>query len=390
MLGLFALGAATATADAADLEQVRVFVGKEHAQVLLITGDSIGQPEARSVAAVGKAPARATLLFSGLLLSDELRGAYSEQEGRYLIPVGRGGVDAVAMAVVGSQLQVSIETTRAREVSLTTLSERALLVDLVVPGVEKDASLPKPEMLARWIAGASLQRTSKTISEPRRLIVVDPGHGGKDSGALGVSGTHEADIALVLAKRVKKELERRLDADVVLTRDDDRFVSLTDRAAIANALDADLFVSIHANAAPAPTVWGIETYYLDGASDKGAARVAARENAVAAVNGPVDGIVTDLLVSGTNRLSRELATEIQEEVVAGLTEVYGPDQIRDLGVKAAVFAVLVSTRMPSVLFEAAFLTHPDDEMRVRHPVYQQTVAVAMADAVGQWFDSRGR
>ena len=219
---------------------------------------------------------------------------------------------------------------------------------------------------------------------------MDPGHGGKDSGALGLSGTHEADVALVLAKRVKKELERRLDADVVLTREDDRFVSLTDRAAIANALDADLFVSIHANAAPAPTVWGIETYYLDGASDIGAARVAARENAVAAVNGPVDGIVTDLLVSGTNRLSRELATGIQTEVVSGLTDVYGPNQIRDLGVKAAVFAVLVSTRMPSVLFESGFLTHPDDEMRLRHPVYQRTVAVAMADAVALWFDSRGR
>ncbi len=147
--------AALANAEASGLDQVRVFVGEQHAQVLLITDETIGQPEVRSVAAVGKAPARVSLLFSNLLLSVELQEAYSESAGRYLIPVGRGDVHTVTLAVVGSQLQVGIEMKRAREVNLTTLSERALLVDIVVPGAEKDPSLPRPEMLARWIEGAS-------------------------------------------------------------------------------------------------------------------------------------------------------------------------------------------------------------------------------------------
>jgi len=378
------------TAQAADLEQVRIFVGDDHAQVLLIVNETIPRPEVRSVAAVGKAPARATLRFKNMVLSDDLQGAYAQDGGRSLIPVNRGNVSMVALAVVGTHLQVSVETKRAREVELTTLSERALLVDLVVPGADRDPSLPRPEMLASWIAGSSLQRSGQGVGGPRRVIVVDPGHGGKDTGALGVTGTHEADIALALARRVAKQLERRLDADVVLTREDDTFISLSERAAIANALDADLFISIHANAAPAPTVWGIETYYLDAASDAGAARVASRENAVGANRGPVNSIVSDLLVTGTNRLSKELAVGIQTQVVEGLGEVYGPGQIRDLGVKAALFAVLVSTRMPSVLFEAAFLTHAEDEMRLRHPLYQQTTAEAIAEAVAVWFESRSR
>ena len=381
---------ASLSAKGAELEQVRIFVGENHAQVLLIADEAFPRPEVRSVASVGKASARATLSFKNLLLSEDLQSAYSQEGGRSLIPVDRGGVALVSLAVVGAQLQVSVETKRAREVGLTSLSDRALLVDLLLPGASEDPSLPRPEMLASWIAGASLQRTGQRVGGPRRVIVVDPGHGGKDVGALGISGTHEADIALALARRVAKQLERRLDAEVVLTRTDDTFISLSERAAIANALDADLFISIHANAATAPTVWGIETYYLDAASDAGAARVARRENAVASSQGPVNSIVSDLLVTGTNRLSRELAIGIQQEVVGGLTEVYGPDQIRDLGVKAALFAVLVSTRMPSVLFEAAFLTHPDDEMRLRHPLYQQTTAEAIAEAVEIWFDSRGR
>jgi N-acetylmuramoyl-L-alanine amidase len=296
----------------------------------------------------------------------------------------------VTLAEVSGSLKVSIEFDEARALDLTSLADHAILADLRVAGAAADPSLPQAEMLASWVAGVSLQRRSQGTVRPRRLVVVDPGHGGRDSGAIGVTGTHESDIALALARRVARQLERTANAEVVLTRTEDVFIPLHERAAIANALDADLFLSIHANAAPAPTVWGIETYYLDTASDAGAARVAARENAIGNTQGPVESIVSDLLVTGTNRLSRELAQSVQADVILGLREVYGEEQIRDLGHKAALFAVLVWTRMPSVLFEAAFLTHPDDEMRLRNPLYQQTVAESIAVSVEAWFEAQGR
>ena len=176
---------------------------------------------------------------------------------------------------------------------------------------------------------------------------------------------------------------------MVLTRDDDRYLPLQERAAVANALDADLFVSIHANASPSSSAWGIETYYLDAASDAGAARVASRENALA---GPEerDDILTDLFVTGQNRLSKRLAHQVQEHVIASVKGVFGEEQTHDLGVKTALFAVLVWSRKPAILFESSFLSNPDDELRLRMPLYQQTLANAMADGIEAWYIEQGR
>jgi N-acetylmuramoyl-L-alanine amidase len=196
-------------------------------------------------------------------------------------------------------------------------------------------------------------------------------------------------VALALARRLKRALEKALDAEVVLTRDDDSFLPLQERAGIANALDADLFVSIHANASLSPQAWGIETYYLDAASDAGAARVASRENALSKGEKRND-ILTDLFVTGTNRLSRILATGVQSKVILRVGETFGEEQTHDLGVKTALFAVLVWTRMPSILFESSFLSNAEDEIRLRTPLYQQTVADAMAEGISQWFDQRRR
>jgi N-acetylmuramoyl-L-alanine amidase len=219
------------------------------------------------------------------------------------------------------------------------------------------------------------------------VVVLDPGHGGWDPGAVGISGTREADIALSLSRRIAVELERLLDVEVILTRDDNTFIPLVERANIANSLNADLFVSVHANASDRESAWGIETYYLDGASDAGAARVAARENALAEEGDDPTSIVSDLNVTGTNRLSQSLAVTIQTEVVRAITETFGPTHTRDLGVKSALFAVLVWSRMPSVLFESSFVTNRVDETRLRLPYYQQTQAEAIATAIQSWFDS---
>jgi N-acetylmuramoyl-L-alanine amidase len=378
------------TTAAAQLKQIKVFIGESHAQLLLVGDSAFNRPETRSTPPVGSAPARATISLRAASLDPDLQEAYQEVQGRWLIPVGRKGVRQVTLAQVGGALNIGVESENLRGVRLTAIGGHALLIDLRVDGAPKDASLPSPELLASWVAGASLKRQAQATSgEKRRLIVVDPGHGGHDSGAIGVSGIHEADVALAIAFRLKRSLERSLGAEVILTREDDRFVPLQERSAIANALDADLFVSVHANASPSAQAWGIETFYLDAASDAGAARVAARENALA--HGEKrDDVLTDLFVTGTNRLSRLLAQQVQARVIHNVSETFGEEQSHDLGVKTALFAVLVWTRMPSILFESSFLSNPQDEIRLRMPLYQQTLADSMAEGIGLWYEKRGR
>jgi len=377
-------------ASAAELKQIKVFVGDGHAQLLLVGDEGFNRPETRSNPPVGSSPARALIKLRAAVLDPLLKEAYSENQGRWLIPVDRKGLGQVTLSQVGDALHIGVESKQTRTITLTPVGERALLIDLLSEGASKDPSLPSPQILASWVAGASLKRQAESTSgSKRRLIVIDPGHGGRDSGALGVSGVREADVALALSRRLKRALEKSLDAEIVMTRDDDRFLPLQDRAAIANALDADLFISVHANASPSPSAWGIETYYLDAASDAGAARVAVRENALSQGE-KRDDILTDLFVTGTNRLSKIVATEVQTKVIQRVSSTFGEDQTHDLGVKTALFAVLVWTRMPSILFESSFLSNPEDEIRLRMPLYQQTVADAMAEGVADWFEQRGR
>ncbi len=373
---------------ARELTEVRIFVGDRHAQVLLVADGPLPKGDVRSTPRRGKAPARASVKLSGTRLSADLKSAYTKDGVRYLIPVERGGVQRVVLAPVGGDLQVSVEPDDTRNVVATGVERRGLLLDLKAEGATRDPSLPDAGMLGSWLAGASLSRQAEQLGKPQVRIVIDPGHGGWDSGAVGLTGTQEADIALQLSLRLAKELERRLGAEVLLTRSDDTFVELKERARYANAVEADLFLSVHANASPTKTGWGIETYYLDTASDAGAARVAARENAIAAQESAegVERIVLELSMAGTNRLSQLLAMDVQRSVINQLQTIYGEDQIKDLGVKTALFYVLHSTTMPSILFEASFLTHPDDEMRLRHPLFQQTVAEAIALAVEQYLE----
>ncbi len=384
---LFAL-AWSLPAHALELTEVRVFVGEGHAQVLLVADGTLPEVQPRSTARVGRAPARASVTLRGVRLSGELEAAYAKDGGRWLIPVDRGGVQRVVLAPVGGELLVGVELDRAREIVVTPVERRGLLLDLRVEGAPRDPSLPDAGMLASWMAGVSLSRQAEQLGKPRVRIVLDPGHGGWDSGAIGLTGTRESDVALSLSLRLARELERRIGAEVLLTRSDDTFVTLEDRARFANSVEADLFISVHANASPTKVGWGIETYYLDTASDAGAARVASRENAIAVEERAegIDRILLDLTMAGTNRLSRLLAMDVQVNVIKQLQAIYGEDQIKDLGVKTALFYVLHGTRMPSILFEASFLTHPDDEMRLRHPLFQQTVAEAMAEAVETYLE----
>ncbi len=369
------------------VNDIRVFIGENHAQVLIVTDSSLELPSVRSTGSVGASPARGTAKIGDVELSGELEGAYGREDGRWILTVDEGGISRLTIAALGDDLMFSAEMDEQREIFATVLAERAILLDFVAEGSERDGTLATAIQLERWVRSGSMEVRGDREVREHYVVVLDPGHGGWDPGAIGVSGTREADIALSLSRKIAVELEKILDVEVILTRNNDTFIPLVERANIANSLNADLFVSVHANAAERESAWGIETYYLDGASDSGAARVAARENALAGDGEDPTSIVNDLSVTGTNRLSQNLAVTVQASVVSAVEEVFGASHTRDLGVKSALFAVLVWSRMPSILFESSFVTNRVDETRLRLPFYQQTQAEAIALAVQTWFES---
>ena len=213
-----------------------------------------------------------------------------------------------------------------------------------------------------------------------RRIVVDAGHGGKDPGAVGKSGTLEKDVTLQLAKALAKELTKQIGCEVILTRSGDVYLPLEERTAIANKVGADLFVSLHANANNNRKAYGIETYYLNFSKNDKAAAVAARENGISIKQvSDLELILFDLMANAKINESSRLATVIQEGLVKGISKKYS--DVRDLGVRQGPFYVLLGATMPSVLVETAFLSHPREEKRLRSSAYQKTAAKAIAAAI---------
>ena len=225
-------------------------------------------------------------------------------------------------------------------------------------------------------------------------VVVDPGHGGPETGAIGPGGLQEKDATLEIAKRLAAALPRVLACRTVLTRDTDVLISLDDRTSVANHEKADLFLSIHANSSRSASAQGSETYYLSlEASDKIAQEVASRENA--APNAPaapaggsaspdLDFILWDLAQSAHLKESSELAEAIQIE----LNAVSGAAGTTSRGIKQAPFRVLVGATMPAVLVEVAFISNTEQEKKLRNPEFQQAIADAVARAVARFFTKR--
>ncbi len=213
-----------------------------------------------------------------------------------------------------------------------------------------------------------------------RRIVVDAGHGGHDPGAIGPGRVREKDVTLAMARRLARRL-REAGFEVVLTRKDDRFLPLEERTAVANTARGDLFVSIHANANPRRSRTGVETYFLNVTDDRYAARLAARENGLH-LDGQGDAvtrILTDLDAKASAGASQRLARLVQREVTQGVRARIG--DVRDLGVKSALFYVLLGARMPAVLVETAFISNRDEERRLASARYQDEVAAGVARAV---------
>jgi N-acetylmuramoyl-L-alanine amidase len=219
-------------------------------------------------------------------------------------------------------------------------------------------------------------------------IVVDPGHGGHDTGTIGPNGLLEKDLVLDVSKRLAKLLESRLGAEVVFTRRDDTFIPLETRTSIANQEQADLFVSVHANSSHDPDARGVETYYLNFTSSPEALEVAARENAASDKSiHELQDLVKTIALKEKIEESREFASDVQQSLHTGLaTKSPG---VRDRGVKKAPFVVLIGANMPSILAEISFLSNPGDEKRLKTPDYRQRIAESLYRGISRYVNGLG-
>jgi N-acetylmuramoyl-L-alanine amidase len=248
--------------------------------------------------------------------------------------------------------------------------------------------------MAAPLLAAALALALASGKGPAFTAVIDPGHGGELTGAVSPQGDLEKDLTLQIARRVKRRLEA-LGGKVVLTRTADTRVPLANRAAVANGLDADLFVSIHLNSMPTEasrrTSSGVETYFLSAdASDAGAEASAARENADRLAgepapdpNDPVALILDDLESTAALSGSSRLAYALHDKLVTAL-------QAENRGVKQAPFYVLAGARMPAVLLEVGFISNQAEAARLRTGPHQERIAAAVADGVAAWRASERR
>jgi len=221
-----------------------------------------------------------------------------------------------------------------------------------------------------------------------KRVVIDPGHGGKDTGAIGRDGTREKDLTLAISKKLKTRLAA-LGLEVFLTRETDVFLSLEERTRFANDKRADLFISVHINAAENRKAHGIETYTLNLNSDRYAMRLAARENATSERSiGDLDLILADLATKANTDDSVRLARHTQDRMVQRLRSRYKSATIRDLGVKQALFFVLVGAKMPAILVEAGFISNADEARRLKAKDYQDEIARSISDGVRRFIDER--
>ena len=217
-----------------------------------------------------------------------------------------------------------------------------------------------------------------------KTIVIDAGHGGKDPGAVGYRGTKEKDIALDVAKRLEKKLSKNMKVKIVMTRDEDIFLRLSERTKIANENNGSLFISIHTNAAEDRRASGFETFLIGQNKNEAAVRVAARENAVLELEGSTGKKLTDEdLIKATIAQS---AFASKSELFASLVqkEIKKRVQSKDRGVKQAGFYVLMGASMPNVLVELGFISNPSEEKKLRSPQYRDQLATAIYRAVEQY------
>jgi N-acetylmuramoyl-L-alanine amidase len=219
-------------------------------------------------------------------------------------------------------------------------------------------------------------------------IVIDPGHGGHDQGTVGPGGLLEKDLVLSLARILGTMLEEELGAEVLLTRDEDVFISLEERTAFANRHHADLFISIHANSSRIRSLSGVETYYLDFAKTNAEREIAARENATSNKNvSDLEDLISKIAKADKSAESRELASLIQNKLYSSARNLF--PSTRNRGVRSAPFIVLIDANMPSVLVEVAFISNSRDEKLLGKMANRETLAKALFEGIEGYVSALG-
>lgn len=251
-------------------------------------------------------------------------------------------------------------------------------IAFVLAGPSSDAAA-QSSLTVNLPPPASDRIYASLIAKGRPIVVIDAGHGGRDPGATSVSGqVHEKDLTLVLAQALRDELVKRGRVRVAMTRDDDRYLGLDARAAVARRLNAAMFVSIHIDSAANPLARGASVYSLsDVASDAEAATLAERENSEADPGtdaNAVDGILADLAMRSQMSASADLASRL-------VNKASGRVELRPNPHRFAAFHVLRRADAPAVLFEAGYLSNASDELLLREPREREKMVLALAQAI---------
>jgi N-acetylmuramoyl-L-alanine amidase len=308
-------------------------------------------------------------------------------------PPAKGDDPTKELAESNAPITRELSKKEPADVRATSHPTSAPTVEVVSPRVTKKGRKAKKDDDEVANAGPTTKEADPLTGGDRSLIralglkigriVVDAGHGGHDTGTIGPNGLQEKDLVLDVALRLGKLLEKKLGAEVVYTRDDDTFIPLETRTAIANKHQADLFISVHANSSRDPKARGVETYYLNFTSNPEALEVAARENAVSEKSVfELQDLVKKIAMKEKIEESREFATDVQGALFTGLS--LRNVGLRNRGVKKAPFVVLIGANMPSILAEISFVSNPQDERRLKTPEYRQKIAESLFKGVSKY------
>jgi N-acetylmuramoyl-L-alanine amidase len=220
-------------------------------------------------------------------------------------------------------------------------------------------------------------------------IIIDPGHGGKDPGAMGKKGAKEKDIVLDVCLRLKKLFESQKNIEAILTRETDIFVPVENRTVIANQKQADIFISVHANAFPSRKRSGVETFFLNFSSDPSVMAIAARENATSTKSiSEMKNIIDRIAKYSKVVESKDLAEKIQKNLVTSLSKEN--KNVANLGTKGGPFWVLIGGNSPSVLVEISHLSNLSEEQRLKKALYRQQVAQGIYEGIMEYIQSLGK
>ncbi len=251
---------------------------------------------------------------------------------------------------------------------------------------------PAEDNLSSFKDEIKVGEIKSTKSVVKRKIVIDPGHGGHDPGAIGPNGLKEKDVVLDVALKVRELMKKKSQYEIILTRDSDIFIPLDKRAEIANKLEADLFISIHTNAAPNNHAKGIETYILNWTDDEQAIRVAARENAISIKKQKELKSELGLLLASLEReVKRDKSVQLSGYLHNSIVKYLKANYLRyDNGLKQALFYVLVGAKMPSCLLEISYISNPEEEALLSDESYRLSIAKAIVEGIEDYFSKSNK